>query len=615
MKRLYTIIYFLSALCILSFSANSDKITKVLEYNPAPGQHINRLFPTPAYSNTPDSSLLFASNCLVENKSMLGLGAFGGYAVVGFDHSIVNIAGEYDFKAIGNAFTNSAEPGIVMVSQDLNGNGIHDDNEPWYELAGSDYNVETTIHNYRITYYRPNPDKQKSDIAWKDNQGNEGTVTHISFASQATMYPLWVEADSMTFTGTRLAGNAYQNGSYWYLPSLEWGYVDNNANSDSNDKIGFNIDWAVDANGNAIHLDYIDFIKVYTAMVQEAGWLGETSTEFAGIVDLHPAEVAATYPPVGDDYVTLDLQNTTTLATNPLSENSHWADTYTENTNLQSQIFTFSHSAGWGGTYWDGFTISNDADNADYSAGGSSEWVNHQWGVMAKGGFNGEGNNFLVANWGYYNESSATNVTETSNYVSFNNGKTYKATGVYVCNSPWPYYGCKNGDTFARKFVQGDYFKLIATGYAADGTTQTGSTEFYLADYRSVDSTQWTLNDRWQWMSLADLGEVSYIKFTMESTDTGDYGMNTAVYFCLDKLTVEDIDNEPATVVNTRDKNKTYRSGNTLYNLSAGNKVEVYRANGTLIYTTNANSSTLVLPVDGLYIVKIISENNVQIIR
>ena len=286
----------LLVLCMLfiaqyTFAQNSDKITRVLEYKPAPGQHTNRLFPTPAFSDTPANALLFASNTLVGNKSMLGLGAFGGYVVVGFDHSIANVAGEYDFKALGNAFTNSSEPGIVMVCQDLNKNGTPDADEPWYELAGSEYNNAQTIHNYEITYHRPSPDGQKSNIRWTDNQGAEGVVTHISFASQATMYPLWVTENTMTFKGTKLRKNAVQNGSTWTLPAFEWGYVDNQANTAAIDKVGFKIEWAVDDSGNPVHLDYIDFIKVYTGLVQEAGWLGETSTEFAGIVDLHPQAV------------------------------------------------------------------------------------------------------------------------------------------------------------------------------------------------------------------------------------------------------------------------------------------------------------------------------------
>ena len=90
------------------------------------------------------------------------------------------------------------------------------------------------------------------------------------------------------FRGTKLAGNAVQNGSYFTLPALSWGYADNQPNNSTNDKTSFNIDWAVDASGNPVQLSHIDFIKIYTAMVQEAGWLGETSTEIAGVEDLHP---------------------------------------------------------------------------------------------------------------------------------------------------------------------------------------------------------------------------------------------------------------------------------------------------------------------------------------
>lgn len=276
----------------LNHAQNSEKITKVLEYKPAPGQHINRLFPSAAMSDTYENALQFANNSLVDNKTFLGLGAYGGYVVVGFDHAIVNVPGEYDFTVLGNAFTNSSEPGIVMVCQDLNGNGVPDPDEPWYELAGSEYHHPETIKNYEITYYRPDPDGQKSNIAWTDNQGGSGVVTHISFATQGTMYPLWEASNTLTFKGTKLRNNAVGSGNSWQLPAFDWGYADNHANTSSNDLIGFNIEWAVDDSGNSVHLDSINFIKVYTAVVQEAGWLGETSTEVAGVVDLHPEVIA-----------------------------------------------------------------------------------------------------------------------------------------------------------------------------------------------------------------------------------------------------------------------------------------------------------------------------------
>lgn len=288
MKKLFTAILFLAGSVTLLFAQNSENINRVIEYRPAPGQHINRLFPSAAMSDTPENALAFANSQLVDKKAMLGLGAFGGYVIVGFDHAIVNVPGEYDFKVLGNAGATSAEPGIVMVCQDLNGNGIPDPNEPWYELAGSEYSHPETIKDYEITYFRPEPDGQKSDIRWTDNQGNEGVVTHISFASQGTMYPLWIEENILTFKATRLRSTATGSGNSWQLPPLPWGYADNHPNSAENEKIGFNIEWAVDADGNPVELTSIDFIKIHTAQVQETGWLGETSTEVTGVIDLHP---------------------------------------------------------------------------------------------------------------------------------------------------------------------------------------------------------------------------------------------------------------------------------------------------------------------------------------
>ena len=287
-KNLLAIGLFLLAICQIQ-AENSALVSRVIDYSPAPGQHINRLFPPADKSDSHENAVAWAATQLVgKTNGLVGLGAFGGYIIVGFDHSIVNVAEEYDFKVYGNAFANGAEPGIVMVCQDLNGNGVPDNDEPWYELAGSDYHLSSTIKNYEITYTRPNPDLQKSHIQWTDNQGGSGQVTHISFASQSTMYPLWIADNTLTFRGTKLAGNAVQNGSYFTLPALSWGYADNQPNNSTNDKTSFNIDWAVDASGNPVQLSHIDFIKIYTAMVQEAGWLGETSTEIAGVEDLHP---------------------------------------------------------------------------------------------------------------------------------------------------------------------------------------------------------------------------------------------------------------------------------------------------------------------------------------
>ena len=138
------------AVGVAAAGAQSPYISTVFEYRPAPGQFVNEL---PAYEegDTEEDLRRKAEEYIAgqENGSLLSLGAWGGYVVVGFDHTIANADEGYDFKVCGNAFYaaanpnpdapkgGSCEPGIVMVSRDTNGNGLPDD--PWYELAGSEY--------------------------------------------------------------------------------------------------------------------------------------------------------------------------------------------------------------------------------------------------------------------------------------------------------------------------------------------------------------------------------------------------------------------------------------------------------------------------------------------
>lgn len=131
-------------------SLNSNK---VYEFIPAPGQFVNETN-TAGYTgteSTQEAAIAYAENRLA-TTSYVSLGGWGGYIVVGFDHSIENKGG-YDFSIIGNAFEGSSEPGIVWVMQDVNGNQLPDDE--WYELKGSEYGKNGTIQDYAVTYYRP----------------------------------------------------------------------------------------------------------------------------------------------------------------------------------------------------------------------------------------------------------------------------------------------------------------------------------------------------------------------------------------------------------------------------------------------------------------------------
>ena len=295
MKRIFTL--FFAGVSICAVAQNSPYISKVYDFLPAPGQFVNEL---PEYMDGDSHEAILAKVeeqiCGDKNPGMISLGAFGGYVVFGFDHPVANVEGAYDFKIYANAFMAAGS-----------------------SAGGSDYGKETTIKNYSITYYKPDADKtptadgmitDSTYIRWTSSEGDEGYVMKNSFHNQS-YWPEWYEGETMEFVGTKLADNAFDqsgNGSYYVLTRLDWGYADNYANDIDE---GFKIDWAVDAEGNPKHLTHIDFVKVYTAVNQYCGWIGETSTEICGAEDLHPdAEV------VGVDAVDADGDVLTLMASN-----------------------------------------------------------------------------------------------------------------------------------------------------------------------------------------------------------------------------------------------------------------------------------------------------------
>ena len=269
---------------------SSSDWNKVWEYTPAPGQFINDGFTV----TTAAEAAAYAESRLKMGNAYVSLGGFGGYIVVGFDHSIENTGG-YDFAVGGNSFDTSSEPGIVWVMQDENGDGLP--NDTWYELAGSETGLATTIQDYAVTYYRPSA--RAMDVQWSDNLGNTGCIDYVkSFHRQDFYYPAWIEADKYTLWGTCLEARNYDpsgNGSNWVQPPYDWGYADNCSSVDrlggsiSSDDVNvnvFKISNAVDFEGKPVELKYIDFVKVQTGVNAKSGWLGELSTEVFGFSDL-----------------------------------------------------------------------------------------------------------------------------------------------------------------------------------------------------------------------------------------------------------------------------------------------------------------------------------------
>ena len=320
MKKLIVITLCLFALLPLraqrmdDVAVHSRYIKAVDEYRPAPGQFVNEL-PMATADDTPATMTQKCTDVLLRNAArlaegkniepdatgddddydasyLLTLGAWGGYITFHFDHSIANVKGQRDLLILGNSNKSAmtaldggaSEPGIVMVSKDVNGNGLPDD--PWYELAGSADvdSVGKVVYDYAVTYTK----SPMQNIPWTDNKGGSGYVSRLGFHKQE-YYPLWLSDETLNFTGTLLPPNGVDTngmGTNWVRMFLRYGYADNKPNDDT-DANNFDFDWAVDANRQPVSLDFVDFVRVYTGVNQFCGWMGETSTEIANAEDLH----------------------------------------------------------------------------------------------------------------------------------------------------------------------------------------------------------------------------------------------------------------------------------------------------------------------------------------
>lgn len=270
-------------------AASSPDWTRVYAFLPAPGQFVNENYA----AATPEEACAYAEQRMLQ-RSYVSLGGFGGYIVVGFDHSI-DASGGYDLAILGNSFEGSSEPGIVWVMQDENGDG--EPNDTWYELKGSETGRPETLQDYAVTYYRPSG--AGMEVRWTDNRGGSGSIDYLKqFHDQGFYYPAWVASDSYTLRGTCLEARNYDrsgNGTYWVNASYDWGYADNFSPIDRLDQ-GDNASAAANANhfritdaitfdGRPAGLKYIDFVKVQTGVNAKSGWLGELSTEVFGFYD------------------------------------------------------------------------------------------------------------------------------------------------------------------------------------------------------------------------------------------------------------------------------------------------------------------------------------------
>ena len=191
-----------------------------------------------------------------------------------------------------------------------------------------------------------------------------------------------------------------------------------------------------------------------------------------------------------------------------------------ERTEFTSGDFEFATGCMHDYSYWYFFGYANRTDT-------KYETLDDQWNNIVGGGYDNSVN---------YGVAYAAAFNGPCNITVLNHEDGIVVPGFYITNSSYAYNSMNGGDSFAKKFGKGDWFKLTVTGYDAAGEV-TGTKDFYLADLRDP-SKAYIIND-WRYVDLSGLGKVKKLGFELTSSDNGDYGMNTPAYFCFDNFGAE----------------------------------------------------------------------------
>ena len=116
--------------------------------------------------------------------------------------------------------------------------------------------------------------------------------------------------------------------------------------------------------------------------------------------------------------------------------------------------------------------------------------------------------------------------------------------GLFLNNTTYAALAMMNGDAFSKKFggpsgTDPDFFELAIEG-KDEFDLSLGTNYFALADFTFPDSSNDYIITEWTWVDLTDFGSgVKTLHFSLTSTDTNAFGINTPTYFALDELTLD----------------------------------------------------------------------------
>ncbi len=252
-------------------------------------------------------------------------------------------------------------------------------------------------------------------------------------------------------------------------------------------------------------------------------------------------------------------------------------------------FFYNSYNAAWDA--WSGFAFSNWTDT-------TTEGFANQWSTYAGQAFSGEnfGLAYIPSDW-------------NNNYqlipVKCEFSSPQYPVSIAVTNTTYTALAIKNGTNFSQPFEDGDYYVVKIYGYYQGEVTD--SVVHFLADYR--DGNTFVQKD-WQVINLTSLGLTDSLKFTVFSTDTGQYGTNTPAYFCFDDFVYS---SEEPSVVASANQVRIYPNpaADFIYTTLKANKIEIFDLTGKKVLEGNGSFLDISGLNPGVYSARIINDDKI----
>ncbi|MFT6747538.1 MAG: hypothetical protein ACJAZ2_001891 [Glaciecola sp.] len=277
------------------------------------------------------------------------------------------------------------------------------------------------------------------------------------------------------------------------------------------------------------------------------------------------------------------------------------------------------------GTYWTGTDASADSTFDSGNAGfqnSFSSWWSAGWA------YSNVKDSTTAGYTNNYGARAGSGYSESANYVVGKSGAKVvlkgesggrQVEGMYINNGTYAALSMTDGDGFAKKFGGAtgndeDWFLLTIKGHY-NGSVVSDSVNFYLADFRFADSAQDYVVKDWRWVDLTSLGNVDSLTFSLNSTDIGDWGMNTPAYFCMDNLKTAGtplfVSKKSSSVIEVY-PNPTYGVLN-VNGVLVGDNVQIIDVMGKVVMGTTGTSNLSTFDVgnleSGIYILNVWSHD------